>query len=760
MLALRDTNPLLIALGGLFAMIGPAREPIAFALAGTDHAKWTLKQKQYLWSVLKKYEFALNLIGVQTPPEPQDKPVLPTEPYFADFIQGKYVLRLSEDQAEHIDTIPKAKHDRKTGLYTVPQRMLPVLKLREFIKATHLHATEACKSQILWMLNEMRDRFKASKAHDADIDMGDFGLALDPYQKAGIKGAARCQRAWIADEMGLGKTRQGLGVAYVLNAFPLLIIPPASQPLNWQREAMQGYRARGLKIARVKKKTMPPHTCEQRQLSLLDSGTWDDSCEHCLILNADVVICNYDKLADGWKEDFEIDPKTGKKKRKKKDPDKKRKKGERHEVELSEVGHVLDAREFAGVIIDESHYIKEDSSQRTKATIKVRGNAWMRLALSGTPVKNKHKELIAQARYLDRMDDLGGTDYFSREFCGAALVDGKWDDTGSTNGNQLNTYMRSIGFIQRAKRDVKKELPPIRYADVWVEIDNREEYDRAEREIVQWCAEQACLREEFTKMIAHLDPGSQLAAIERKMIETRLRIMKVQALVKMNVLKGVAEKGKLSAGKEWIGDFLQSGKPLVCFAHSRDVQYAIGDAFNALHIYGKDSVTNRQKHRDIYMGEIPNNSGLHDNLIVCSFGAAKEGWNLDKGDDILLFGKQWTPPDEDQAIARIDRHRVHNVTAWRMHAEGTVEEKIEMKLSAKRRICEAVTRGERGPATGAELDSVWDVFSDLAAMSTNKKDSRVYHDAARRLIQDAIDAGPGALAQEAEALEATLEVAV
>jgi hypothetical protein len=179
-----------------------------------------------------------------------------------------------------------------------------------------------------------------------------------------------------------------------------------------------------------------------------------------------------------------------------------------------------------------------------------------------------------------------------------------------------------------------------------------------------------------------------------------------------------------------------------------------------LHMYGKDSGGARQKHRDIFMREAVNDTGLSASEIVCSFGAVREGVNLDGADDILLYDSQWTPVDEDQAIARIDRHRVHNITAWRMYAENTVDEKIKAKLEAKRRITDAINKGERGPASEAELDILGEVVSDLAAMSARKVDRSLVALSAQAILREHRDAGPGAIEAEAAQLEKSLEAAV
>lgn len=697
----------------LFGLIPAGKEAIAEALIGLPELSFS--QRHFLWKVVKKYEFSLNLIGIKVPQEPMVPIVLPTEPYFVDFVSNKFVLRISDAQAEYIHTVPKAKHDRKSGLYTVPNRMYPVLQLHKFVKDQNLFTTEAAKAAVLWMYNEMRERFKASGAHDAELDMQGFGLPLDPFQRAGIKGAVRFKRGFICDGMGLGKTRQALGVIWLARAYPALVVCPASIPINWEREAAAGLLHK--RIFRITGTKVPKHTCKQKQLSLLDMNRFDDSCEMCCFNQADLVIVNYDKLAMGWKQGIEV-LENGKKRKIK---GWKKEKGERTDIELSEVGHALKARGFRGVIIDESHYIKEETSQRTKAVLELVGGCETRLALSGTPVKNRPRELVSQLKVLDRLDDLGGNDVFRRKFCAADFVDGVFDDSGSANETELNKYLRGVGFIQRNKRDVRKDLPPIRIAEIWVDIDNRTEYERVEEDVVNWCAEQAVLKEDFLMRIAHLSPSVAAQVIEKKMIETRMRTMRAQALIKIGALKKVAALGKLSAIKSWIADFLESGNKLVVFAGLRDIQYALQRETNCLHISGNDKLSQRQHHVDVFMEAVPNDTGLSAQNIICSYKAAAEGINLDIGDDILHCELCWTPSEEDQATARIDRHRPHNITSYKILANRTIEEKIQLRLAGKREITDAITKGERGNMSASSSGSVFDeVFSDIAALATHR----------------------------------------
>jgi SNF2 family DNA or RNA helicase len=185
-----------------------------------------------------------------------------------------------------------------------------------------------------------------------------LGGELRPFQRAGVRYALEARRAFIADEQGLGKTVEALAALEEDDAFPAIVLCPASLKLNWQREAERWL----------------PH---RRTTILSGTGVAADD-------GADITVLNYEIVAA-------------------------------HAARLA-------LRRPQALILDESHYVKNPRAKRTAATRKLATALQpdaLRLALTGTPVMNHPEELIAQLRIIGRLEDFGSGAKFARRFQGA-----------------------------------------------------------------------------------------------------------------------------------------------------------------------------------------------------------------------------------------------------------------------------------------------------------------------------------------------------
>lgn len=496
--------------------------------------------------------------------------------------------------------------------------------------------------------------FERSSAEDGELpDIPALRATLSPYQRAGVAYAIEKQRTFIADSMGLGKTVQALAVVEALDAYPAVIVCPASLKLNWRKEAKMWLPGRSVQV--------------------IQSG-------ERAIFRAQIIIVNYDIL-------------------------------HRHRVPLTAWAKQYDG--IQAVICDESHYLKEKTARRTKAAAALVKGVPVRLLLSGTPAKARPIELATQLYILDRLDDLGGYDAYCQRYCDPQKTPYGLDLKGSANREELYRYLRMVGFVRRTKDQVMKDLPPKRWAMLPVELTNEADYRAAERDIITWLKQQVRKDEAFFASIAHLPPNARerRIAIEQRRVELKAR--RAEHLMRLNALKQLVARGKLAAAINWIRDFLEgTDEKLIVFAHHRAIQDALLEPFRdegaAYIVSGMDS-------QELERGKEHFQTDPDCRLIVCSLGAGGVGHTLTAATNVAFVEFPWSPSDVDQAEDRAHRRgqaarnvdedgAYYSVTIWSFVAEGTIDEDILELLESKRAVVEAIMDGR----AGAEEDDILD----------------------------------------------------
>ena len=349
-----------------------------------------------------------------------------------------------------------------------------------------------------------------------------------------------------------------------------------------------------------------------------------------------------------------------------------------YEIVAAHRDALLRARPRA-LVLDESHYCKNPRAKRTQAVRRLAAalpEGALRLALTGTPVMNRPEEIAPQLRILGRLDAFGSGAQLKRRF------------TGQGAEERLHWHLRRRCFVRRLKRDVLPQLPAKRQVVVPMALDNETEYRLAEKDVVAWLRRQP------------LDLGD----LDAKIAAT----LRAERLAQITALKQLAARGKLAAAVTWIHDFLESGEPLVVFAHHAAVQEAVLQRFpGAGHLLGRDS----QQRRDQTVARFQEGGAGAPQLLVCSTLVAGQGITLTRASNVAFLELGWTPAQHDQAEDRCHRIGQHDaVTAWYLLAAGTIDETIAELLQAKRSIVGAVTDGRRDPGENL-LDEVVRVLS-------------------------------------------------
>ena len=268
-------------------------------------------------------------------------------------------------------------------------------------------------------------------------------LLIEPYeyQLEGIAYALEKKRCIMGDEPGLGKTVEAIGVLTVTQAFPALVVCPASLKLNWQRELKKFGGINAIILGDDNRQTW------QRFWELkLQNGR----------RAAEVFIVNYESIRKFFVKRI------------------------RREGRFTLKSVDFDERKdlFRSIIIDESHKCKNPQTQQSKLVQGLAEGKEYVLELTGTPVVNNNTDLVQQLRVLGRLDDFGGYGKFMARFCAGM--------NKSSHIKELNYLLRKHCFFRRQKKDVLMQLPDKTRSYLVTDIDNRREYRDAERDVIKY----------------------------------------------------------------------------------------------------------------------------------------------------------------------------------------------------------------------------------------------------------------------------------
>ncbi len=435
-------------------------------------------------------------------------------------------------------------------------------------------------------------------------------LRVEPYdyQKEGIRFGLDRRRILIGDEPGLGKTLQSIGIVDCAAAYPCLVICPSSLKINWQRE-FEKFTGKKALVLDNATRTSWPYLLGMRMFH--------------------VAVVNYESL----KKFFVWDITGGK------------------TFQLKDVVFNRDIIIFKSVIMDESHRLKDPTAQQTMFTRGiVEGKEW-RILLSGTPVVNHARDLVAQLAIMGRLlSDFGGRGKFLADY------------GENENLPELSQRLYGSCMIRREKRTVLTELPDKQRTDLHVEISNRDEYDLA-------AADLAAYLREYTECTDR--------DIRRK--------MRMEALVKFMTLRSLASKGKVKQATDFIRNFLANGKPLIVFCSLKEVVKALQKQFpDSVRVTGDDSLNDKQAAVDAFQsGEAQ--------LIICSIKAAGVGLTLTAASNVAFVEFPWTYADCCQCEDRA--HRIgqkNNVNCYYLIGRNTIDSVLYNIIHKKRSIANQI----------------------------------------------------------------------
>ena len=434
-----------------------------------------------------------------------------------------------------------------------------------------------------------------------------------PYQLEGIQRGLELKRFMNTDEPGLGKSMQSIATINLANAFPCLVICPASLKINWEREWNK--------------------FTDKKAMVLTDSvrDSWPFFWQTGL---NQVFIVNYESLKKYFV--YRV------------------KKSARFTLRDVEFKNTINL--FKSVIIDESHRVKSSATQQSKFTKGIcAGKEWI-IQLTGTPVVNKPKDLVAQLSILNRMEDFGGYKNFVQRYCSGP--------NEASNLKELNFKLWETSMFRREKRHVLKDLPDKTRQTLITEITNRKEYQDAEDDLINY-------------LIKYKDASD----------EKIQRALRGEVMVRISILRQISARGKLKEVIEFVKDFREQGQKIVLFCSLHEIVDGLKKAFpSAVSVTGRENQAEKQASIDSFQ------NNPKTDIIICSIRAAGVGLTLTASSNVAFIEFPWTYADCVQCEDRC--HRIgqkDSVTCYYFLGRKTIDEKVYQIIQDKKGIAAAIT---------------------------------------------------------------------
>lgn len=461
-------------------------------------------------------------------------------------------------------------------------------------------------------------------------------LPLREYQAEGVAYGMEKLHFINGDAPGLGKSFQTIATIYALNAWPALIICPASLRRNWQLEWEKFVGIKAMILNDSVKKTWP---------TFYEMGM----CK--------VFIVNYESL----KKYFVLDIV----------------KNEKGKFKLSNVKFNSNINIFESVAIDELHKIKDPTTMVSKLVRGVCAKKKVVIGLTGTPIVNKPKDLVAQLLAIGQLEAVAGNyKHFMNRYCGGMA------GAGATNLEELNYKLKTTCFFQRLKKDVLKDLPDKVHQIVYCDITTRDEYNKASTDLANY------LKENKDKTDAEV-----------------AKSMRGEVMVKIGILKQISARGKMNEVSEYIEEIVDADEKVGVFLHHKEIANFVKEKFPSTLLYtGSQSDEEKNKavhdfqkckkcdirfenHVNCDHEHVPSNN----KIIALSTKAGGVGLTLTAASRMAVIELPWHPADCEQIESRFHRMSQKNsVQCTYFLGKDTIDEHIYDIIEKKRAIADTV----------------------------------------------------------------------
>ena len=497
-------------------------------------------------------------------------------------------------------------------LYTeIPQKVWVEKLLADKEKAYHIWGKVLDKEEFHDFWLPKAAIIKDNSVKDVVIDYSKYSHRPPlEHQKEAVQKLVENKKFILADDMGLGKTTSTIIAALESGSKKVLIICPATLKINWKRE-IENYSDKSIYIA------------ESKNFST----------------EADFVIINYDII-----KNF-------------------------HDPKKKDDSQVL-AANFDLVIVDEAHYIKNATAQRTKLIndiVKKTERLWL---LTGTPMTSRPIDYFNLLSLIDSPVAKNWMAYAIRYCSGYQFnVGGRkvWNVTGASNLEELRD--RTVGLTLRRLKENVLDLPDKIITPVYLRLKSKS-YENVMGEYYDWYDKNPEESKSLTVQFSKLTKVRQIIADE-----------------------------KIAQTIELAENILEQDKKVIIFCNFTDSLNKITEHFgkSAVKLDGSMSKPERQNSVD----QFQDNPKVK--VFVGNIKAAGVGITLTAAEAVIMNDLSFLPSDHAQAEDRAYRYgQKNNVLVYYPIFENTIEGIIYDILNNKKQVIATVMGDNQHPADAAE----------------------------------------------------------
>ena len=493
----------------------------------------------------------------------------------------------------------------------IPERVWVEKLLADKEKAFHIwgRITETQEFHDFWLPKAAIIKDNTVKNVVINYDKYSHRPPLD-HQKESIQKLVENKKFILADDMGLGKTTSTIIAALESGSKKVLIICPATLKINWKRE-IENYSDKSIYISEGKN----------------FNG------------DADFVIINYDII-----KNF-------------------------HTTKKKENSQILDSN-FDLVIVDEAHYIKNATAQRTKLIndlVKKVDRLWL---LTGTPMTSRPMDYFNLLSLVDSPVAKNWMAYAIRYCQGYQFNAGGrkiWNVTGASNLEELRD--RTAGLTLRRLKENVLNLPDKIITPVYLRLKSKM-YEAIMGEYYDWYdknpEESKSLTVQFTKL-------------------TKIRQV-------------IADE-KITQTIELAENIIEQGKKVIIFCNFTDSLEKITEHFGKMSVKLNGTMSKTEKQYSV--DQFQENDKIK--VFVGNIKAAGVGITLTAAEAVIFNDLSFLPSDHAQAEDRSYRYgQKNNVLVYYPIFENTIEGIIYDILNNKKQVIATVMGDNQNTADAAE----------------------------------------------------------